>query len=89
MHGLRSEHHLTPLRLWMRSMVAGQFIHPTDHFHSLHEAATARDRAPEFYLSERDLGCIISSSHANQRMYANASTVRNVNEAFNLYISFL
>ena len=76
MHGLRSEHHLTPLRLWMRSMVARQFLNPTDQFRSLHEAATAHDRALEFYLSERDLGCIISSSHANQRIYANASTVR-------------
>ena len=70
-------------------MVARQFLNPTDQFRSLHEAATAHDRALEFYLSERDLGCIISSSHTNQRMYANASTVRNINEAFNLYISFL
>ena len=47
---LRSEHELTPLGLWMRSMVARHIVHTTDQFRSLQDAAAAaaHDRPPEF-----------------------------------------
>ena len=89
MHGLRSEHHLTPLRLWMRSMVARNIVLPTDQFCSLQDAATAHDKLPEFYLSESDLHCFLSLPRANQRIFANATTVMNINQAFDLYTSWL
>ena len=91
MHGLRSEHYLTPLRLWMRSMVARHIVHPIDQFQSLQDAATAHDRPPEFYLSESDIGCFFSLPRANQRITAcaNASAVMNINQALNLYVRLL
>ena len=68
MHGLQSEHHLTSLPLWMRSMATRQIVHLSDLFHSLQDAATAHDRPPEFYLNESDLCCFFSLPHATQRI---------------------
>ena len=88
-HGLQSEHHLTSLPLWMRSMATRQIVHPSDLFHSLQDAATAHDRPPEFYLNESDLCCFFSLPHANQRICVNASTVMSINLSFTLYLSLL
>ena len=70
-------------------MVARHLVHLIAQCYSLQEAAAGHDRAPEFCLSERDLGCFLSSPRTNQRIYANARTVRNISEALNLYINFL
>ena len=88
-HGLQSEHHLTPLPLWMRSMATRQIVHPSDLFHSLQDAATAHDRPPEFYLNESVLRCFFSLPHANQRICVNAITVMSINQSFTLYLSLL
>lgn len=64
-------------------------MHPVGQFCSLLDAATACDRLLEFYLTESDLHCFLSLPYANQRMYANASTVMDMNQLFNLYIRCL
>lgn len=64
-------------------------MHPIGQFCSLLDAATACDTPLEFYLTESDLHCFLSLPYANQRMYANASTVMNMNQLFNLYIRCL
>ena len=72
-------------------MVARHIVHTTDHFQSLQDAAAAaaHDRPPEFYLSESDIGCFLSLPCAHQRIYANASTVMNIHQAFTLYTRLL